>query len=154
MECNVIAKDPINPPHYKNGPFKMRNLECIEVTRHLPFAAGNAVKYVWRAGNKGPVMEDLKKSMWYLTEWISAASDPWLVFRETLRTMFGQKIDAPSPFDIAKAIFELTESAYEDRFTTVKREIIMCILDRNPEAAKEKIETWSKETKSLEYDGN
>lgn len=144
MECNVIAKDPINPSHYKNGPFKMKNLECIEVTRHLPFAAGNAVKYVWRAGNKGPVMEDLKKSMWYLTEWISSASDPW----------FGQKINAPSPFAIAKAIFELTESAYEDGFTTVKREIIMCILDCNPEAAKEKIETWSKETKSLKHDDN
>ena len=44
-------------------------IECIDVTEHLGFSLGNAVKYLWRAGLKdGATMEeDLKKSLWYIT---------------------------------------------------------------------------------------
>lgn len=52
-----------HPPHYKTHPY---GLECIEVTEHMNFCTGNAVKYIWRAGEKGDVIQDLKKAVWYL----------------------------------------------------------------------------------------
>ena len=48
-----------HPPHYKNHP---SGVECIEITRHMNFNLGNAVKYIWRAGLKGDALEDLKKA--------------------------------------------------------------------------------------------
>lgn len=54
--------DPINPPHYKAHPL---GVECIQITEHLNFCLGNAMKYIWRADEKGGV-EDLNKAIWYL----------------------------------------------------------------------------------------
>lgn len=62
--------DPVNhPKHYTSSP---SGVECIDIVEHMTFCAGNAVKYVWRAGlktNGDPVaarIEDLKKGRWYL----------------------------------------------------------------------------------------
>lgn len=56
--------DPVNaPPHYRKHP---SGVECITVTEHFNFNRGNAIKYVWRAGEKGSELEDLKKARWYL----------------------------------------------------------------------------------------
>jgi hypothetical protein len=41
-------------------------VECIQVTEHLNFCIGNAIKYLWRAGLKGATVEDLKKARWYI----------------------------------------------------------------------------------------
>lgn len=58
------AKDTINPSHYKSHP---SGIECIQITRHMSFNTGNAMKYIWRAGLKSPsATEDLNKAMWYL----------------------------------------------------------------------------------------
>ena len=60
-----------HPSHYTRG-FDARALECIDITRLLPFTLGNAVKYVWRAGRKGhdttKAIEDLEKATWYLRD--------------------------------------------------------------------------------------
>ena len=32
----------------------------------MNFCLGNAMKYIWRAGEKGDAIEDLQKAMWYL----------------------------------------------------------------------------------------
>lgn len=55
--------DPINPPHYTRFP-----VEVIQLTEHLNFCRGNAVKYIARAGAKDPdkELEDLKKAAWYI----------------------------------------------------------------------------------------
>lgn len=62
-----------HPPHYNNGPAVCDKcgdcIECIEVTRHMPFSLGNAVKYLWRWQDKGG-LEDLKKARWYLDDCI------------------------------------------------------------------------------------
>jgi len=50
------------PPHYTQHP---SGIECIEVTEHLNFCLGNAMKYLWRADLKGGV-EDLEKAKWYI----------------------------------------------------------------------------------------
>ena len=55
--------DKINPAHYKKNP---SGIECIEVTEHMNFNKGNAIKYVWRSGEKGDEIEDLKKAVWYI----------------------------------------------------------------------------------------
>lgn len=54
-----------NPKHYNNHP---SGIECIEVVRHMNFNRGNAVKYIWRAGDKGNEIEDLKKAAWYIAD--------------------------------------------------------------------------------------
>ena len=57
------------PSHYTQHP---SGIECIQITEHMNFNLGNAIKYVWRAGLKSdnPV-EDLRKAAWYITREIS-----------------------------------------------------------------------------------
>ena len=58
--------DPVNhPAHYTSHP---SGIECIQITRWMNFNLGNAIKYIWRAGNKGNALEDLKKARWYLDD--------------------------------------------------------------------------------------
>lgn len=52
--------DKTNPSYYKQQPF-----ECIQFTKHMNFALGNAFKYVWRYKDKNG-REDLMKALWYL----------------------------------------------------------------------------------------
>ena len=55
---------PVNHPnHYLSHP---SHIECIEVTEHLNFCIGNAIKYLWRADLKHDAIEDLKKAVWYI----------------------------------------------------------------------------------------
>lgn len=56
--------DPVNhPPHYKSHP---SGIECIEITEHMNFCLGSAVKYLWRADHKEDPIQDLQKAMWYI----------------------------------------------------------------------------------------
>lgn len=56
--------DEVNhPAHYTSHP---SGIECITVTEHMNFNLGNAVKYIWRAGDKGNLIQDLQKARWYL----------------------------------------------------------------------------------------
>jgi len=52
-----------HPPHYTRHP---SGVECIQITEHMNFCLGNAIKYIWRAGLKGDAIEDLRKAIWYL----------------------------------------------------------------------------------------
>lgn len=54
-----------HPPHYVAIPLGFR-AECIEYARHMTYAQGAAFKYVYRAGSKGDMIEDLGKCVWYL----------------------------------------------------------------------------------------
>ena len=56
--------DPVNhPKHYTEHP---SGVECIEITEHMNFCVGNAIKYLWRSGLKGEQVEDLRKARWYI----------------------------------------------------------------------------------------
>lgn len=56
--------DPVNHPrHYTRHP---SGVECITITEWMNFNLGNALKYIWRAGEKANTIEDLKKGRWYL----------------------------------------------------------------------------------------
>lgn len=55
--------DPVNnPKHYTQHP---SGVECIQITEHMNFCLGNAIKYIWRAYLKHGI-EDLKKARWYV----------------------------------------------------------------------------------------
>lgn len=56
-------KDEINPSHYKNHP---SGVEAITITECFNFNRGNAIKYIWRAGEKDDEIKDLKKASWYI----------------------------------------------------------------------------------------
>lgn len=52
-----------HPAHYTAHP---SGVECIQVTEHMGFNLGNAVKYIWRCDLKQDAVEDLKKARWYI----------------------------------------------------------------------------------------
>lgn len=56
--------DPVErPKHYTEHP---SGIECIQITEHMGFNLGNAVKYIWRCDLKKDAIEDLKKAVWYI----------------------------------------------------------------------------------------
>lgn len=57
-----------NPKHYTGHP---SGVECIQITEHMGFNLGNAMKYIWRADLKNDAIEDLRKSIWYIDREIS-----------------------------------------------------------------------------------
>lgn len=55
--------DPVDhPKHYTQHP---SGVECIQITEHMGFCVGNAIKYLWRADLKNG-LEDLEKARWYV----------------------------------------------------------------------------------------
>ena len=68
--------DKVNhPPHYLSLDTQCtackKPIECIDITRHLSFNLGNAIKYIWRCDYKDAPIEDLKKALWYLNDEIN-----------------------------------------------------------------------------------
>ena len=69
-------EDKVNSPSHYNWLKKLAGVEVIDITRHLDFDLGNAVKYILRAGrkteegydNKTKTIEDLKKAIWYIND--------------------------------------------------------------------------------------
>lgn len=59
-----------SPVHYTSSAAHCSHcgatIECIDITSHMGFSLGNAVKYVWRADLKDKAVEDLEKAAWYL----------------------------------------------------------------------------------------
>ena len=69
-----------HPPHYGRGPTitcpeckHVWMLECIAVIRWIKdMRLATAVKYIWRVafGGKDDDRQDIKKSRWYLRDWL------------------------------------------------------------------------------------
>lgn len=65
--------DKINhPPHYTAHP---SGVECIQITEGFSFNLGNAIKYLWRADEKGAPLDDLRKAGWYIEREITRRTD-------------------------------------------------------------------------------
>jgi hypothetical protein len=61
--------DPVNhPAHYTSHP---SGVECIQITQHMGFNLGNALKYIWRCDLKLDAIEDLKKARFYINQEIA-----------------------------------------------------------------------------------
>ncbi len=64
VDCKEGEVDVVNQPkHYTEHP---SGIECIQVTEHMGFNLGNAIKYIWRCDLKKDAIEDLKKAKWYI----------------------------------------------------------------------------------------
>lgn len=51
-----------DPDHYPI----IDGVRAADICDRLSFNLGNALKYLWRAGKKGPAAEDYRKAAWYL----------------------------------------------------------------------------------------
>lgn len=60
-----VSNDPVeHPKHYTSHP---SGIECIQITEHMGFNLGNAMKYIWRADLKhDDTTEDSRKAKWYI----------------------------------------------------------------------------------------
>jgi len=68
--------DRVNHPSHYGWLKELCGVEVIDITRHMDFDLGNAVKYILRQGHKteegmtdtDKAIEDLEKAIWYLND--------------------------------------------------------------------------------------
>lgn len=65
--------DNVNHPSHYTWLKELCGIEVLDITRHLDFNTGNAVKYLLRAGRKDPkkTIEDLEKAIFYINDKIN-----------------------------------------------------------------------------------
>ncbi|HPB63526.1 MAG TPA: DUF3310 domain-containing protein [Mesotoga sp.] len=67
MEPTSLPEGVDHPAHYNQH---ASGIECIDVVEGFNFNRGNAIKYIWRAGEKGGTIraeiQDLEKARWYI----------------------------------------------------------------------------------------
>ena len=93
-ENNTKEYDQVNyPPHYTWLNEKC-GIEVIDITRHLDFDLGNAIKYILRAGKKPIINEnlsddfhraaiqDLKKALFYINDKIDMLENEYKSFNK------------------------------------------------------------------------
>ena len=69
-------EDMVNHPSHYTWLKELCGIEVIDITRHMDFDLGNAVKYILRAGHKKDSslsdnqkeIEDLKKAIFYIND--------------------------------------------------------------------------------------
>lgn len=85
VNCSKVINENISngnavshPPHY-TWLKDLCGIEVIDITRHMDFDLGNAIKYILRAGRKpilsdnksdfhAGMIQDLKKAIWYIND--------------------------------------------------------------------------------------
>ena len=79
-KCTLPIKDSsddrVNHPSHYTWLKDKCGIEVIDITRHMDFCLGNAIKYILRAGHKQDAsltdnqkeIEDLKKAIWYIKD--------------------------------------------------------------------------------------
>lgn len=69
-------EEKVNSPSHYTWLKDKCGIEVIDITRHMDFDLGNAIKYILRAGhkheqgydNKSKMIEDLNKAIWYIND--------------------------------------------------------------------------------------
>ena len=75
--------DNVNHPQHYTWLKELCGIEVIDITRHMNFCRGNALKYILRAGHKKDSsltdtekqIEDLNKAIWYLKDEIKRITE-------------------------------------------------------------------------------
>ena len=83
MNGNIKSNERIEHPVHYSYLKKLCGIEVIDITRHMDFDLGNAIKYILRAGhkteegydNRSKTIEDLKKAVWYINDKIKTLED-------------------------------------------------------------------------------
>lgn len=100
-DCTMkYMDDKINhPKHYCEG----RKYEPIDIIEDwgLGMHAGNAVKYISRAGRKGDAIEDLEKARWYVDRYIQKNDKFFIKLWQRTRRFFMDDLN-PEPCIVAK----------------------------------------------------
>lgn len=118
-----------HPKHYTQYP-----VEVIEITRHLRFNLGNAVKYILRAPFKGAEVKDLRKAKWYLEDLITnfepdelkSQADDFVHtedFRKTLSTFKNKLVERAIYAALACDVRRLADVAAELNALALRREV-------------------------------
>ena len=76
VEETVNIEDKVNHPSHYTWLKDICGIEVIDITRHLDFDLGNAIKYILRAGHKSEEgyddtakeIEDLQKAVFYIND--------------------------------------------------------------------------------------
>ena len=77
------ASNKVEHPSHYTWLKDLCGVEVIDITRHMDFDLGNAIKYLLRAGHKSEegytdkdkTIEDLKKAIWYINDKINMLND-------------------------------------------------------------------------------
>lgn len=72
----VEKNDRVHHPSHYTWLKDLCGIEVIDITRHMDFDLGNAIKYILRNGhkqeegmsNKEKALEDLEKAIWYIRD--------------------------------------------------------------------------------------
>lgn len=100
-DCTMkYMDDKINhPKHYCEG----RKYEPIDIIEDwgLGMHAGNAVKYISRAGRKGDAIEDLEKARWYVDRYVQKNDKFFIKLWQRTRRLFMDDLN-PEPCIVAK----------------------------------------------------
>ena len=83
MTMNEQNTDNVNHPAHYTWLKDLCGIEVIDITRHMNFCCGNALKYILRAGHKKDAsltdtdkqIEDLNKAIWYLKDEIKRITE-------------------------------------------------------------------------------
>ena len=89
LKCFIDRKDKeqkadnVNHPAHYNWLKDLCGIEVIDITRHMNFCCGNALKYILRAGHKKDAsltdtdkqIEDLNKAIWYIQDEIKRITE-------------------------------------------------------------------------------
>lgn len=87
-------------------------MECIDFLeandRYCDFHVGNAIKYLWRCGEKDDRLSDCHKALWYLRRWKSPHRHSWKTrfFRENGRS----PVRNDQEFAVSKLILAIEET--------------------------------------------
>lgn len=102
-----------HPEHYTSHP---TGIECIDIVEHMNFNRGAAIKYIWRAGQKHDVIEDLKKAKWFVEREIARLEKE---FREEAHV--SERDHAPGSIQMVETIGEGCDSTGMDRVRRLVR---------------------------------
>lgn len=78
-DIDDIDEDKVNHPSHYAWLKDLCGIEVIDITRHMDFDLGNAIKYILRCGRKSEngysdvekMKEDLRKASWYINDKIN-----------------------------------------------------------------------------------
>ena len=144
----MSTPDPVNhPPHYLT---QKRGVVCIQITEHLNFCLGNALKYIWRCDSKGQPIQDLKKAVAYLereiTRRINAANSAPLV----AQTVLPYAIDKTDPVGKVGTVLAYAQAGDARRQNQMGK---MCYYgDGMPEDKEQAVEWWTLAAKQGHYE--
>jgi hypothetical protein len=119
--------DPVNhPAHYTSH---ASGLEAIELTEHLAFCPGNAIKYLWRKDFKGAHDQDIAKAIWYLKRELERQ----FVYQENV-AKFEKYVEANPRDEMAKIILTIARAPFSIDSKTELNGVISCLTNLIPRA--------------------